>query len=159
VDLLELLWLEGLVQKAPGTPETGPGVTLTPLGQEVVQDPEALRRLREGEPVREGDAGAVVRQTLRGQPRPVVTPMLVAANLLVFAYGALLASQLQPKLLSSYLSGMGGQALLDLLHRLGSLSAADLVRGEWWRLMTTTFLHGGLLHIGLNMYTLYAAGG
>jgi rhomboid protease GluP len=159
VDLLELLWLEGLVQKAPGTPETGPGVTLTPLGQEVVQDPEALRRLREGEPVREGDAGAVVRQTLRGQPRPVVTQMLVAANLLVFAYGALLASKLQPGLLSSYLSGMGGQALLDLLRRLGSLSAKDLVAGEWWRLMTTTFLHGGVLHIGLNMYTLYAAGG
>ncbi len=30
--------------------------------------------------------------------------------------------------------------------------------GQWWRLLTATVLHGGLVHIGFNMYALYALG-
>jgi membrane associated rhomboid family serine protease len=30
--------------------------------------------------------------------------------------------------------------------------------GEWWRLVTGGFLHGGLLHIGFNGYLLYQLG-
>src|SRR5436309_4462219 len=48
---LEMLFLEKLVQKAPGSPETGPGVTLTPAGRRVLADPEALRRLIQGRAV------------------------------------------------------------------------------------------------------------
>src|SRR5262249_42970112 len=33
-----------------------------------------------------------------------------------------------------------------------------LARGQWWRLLTYCFVHGGLLHIVLNMYFLYAVG-
>ncbi len=32
------------------------------------------------------------------------------------------------------------------------------IGGEWWRLLTATVLHGGLVHIGFNMYALYALG-
>jgi rhomboid protease GluP len=31
--------------------------------------------------------------------------------------------------------------------------------GEWWRLFTPMLLHGGLLHVGFNMYALYILGG
>jgi rhomboid protease GluP len=31
-------------------------------------------------------------------------------------------------------------------------------RGEWWRLITAAFLHGGLLHIGMNFWVLYDLG-
>ncbi len=30
--------------------------------------------------------------------------------------------------------------------------------GDWWRLITAAFLHGGLLHIGLNMWVLWVIG-
>lgn len=31
-------------------------------------------------------------------------------------------------------------------------------RGEWWRLITATFLHGSILHIAFNGYALYVVG-
>ena len=32
------------------------------------------------------------------------------------------------------------------------------IGGEWWRLLTGAFLHGGWLHIAFNMYVLFALG-
>jgi rhomboid protease GluP len=32
------------------------------------------------------------------------------------------------------------------------------LHGEWWRLFTSMFLHGSLLHLGFNMLVLYQAG-
>jgi len=33
-----------------------------------------------------------------------------------------------------------------------------LDQGEWWRLITAAFLHGSLLHLGLNMFVLWIVG-
>ncbi len=33
-----------------------------------------------------------------------------------------------------------------------------VARGDWWRLITTTFLHASLLHIGVNMLSLFFIG-
>ena len=45
-----------------------------------------------------------------------------------------------------------------LLLRWGANSGALTSGGEWWRLLTSTFEHGGLLHIALNMWCLYNLG-
>ena len=35
---------------------------------------------------------------------------------------------------------------------------AVMVRGEWWRIFAAAFLHGSIVHIGMNMLALYQVG-
>lgn len=45
------------------------------------------------------------------------------------------------------------------LFRWGASSASAVVRdGDYWRLITATVLHGGLMHLALNMYALWVGG-
>jgi membrane associated rhomboid family serine protease len=39
-----------------------------------------------------------------------------------------------------------------------ALDAPDVANGGWWRLITAAFLHEGVLHIGLNMLSLFFIG-
>jgi membrane associated rhomboid family serine protease len=48
---------------------------------------------------------------------------------------------------------------LEVLHRIGALEPyAVVVQGEYWRLFTALFLHGGFLHLGFNLFALYVLG-
>lgn len=62
--------------------------------------------------------------------------------------------------LLNLLDGMSPlQPITADLFRWGASSASAVVRdGEWWRLVTATVLHGGLMHLALNMYALWVAG-
>jgi rhomboid protease GluP len=53
--------------------------------------------------------------------------------------------------------GVGYQGV-GLLTLLGAKSNAGIIDGQYWRLITPLFLHGGLLHLGLNSYFLYMVG-
>ena len=72
-----------------------------------------------------------------------ITNVLIAVNVVAYVW----------------LSSTGGlsseQALLDHGALLG---VACTHRGEWWRIVTGGFLHGGFLHIALNMFALYQVG-
>lgn len=46
----------------------------------------------------------------------------------------------------------------DLPAIWGMKDNASILSGQFWRLFTPMFLHGGLLHIGFNMYALYIFG-
>jgi membrane associated rhomboid family serine protease len=47
----------------------------------------------------------------------------------------------------------------DVLHRIGALEPSAVVaQGEYWRLFTALFLHGGFLHLGFNLFALYVIG-
>jgi len=47
----------------------------------------------------------------------------------------------------------------EVLHRIGALEPyAVVVEGEYWRLFTALFLHGGFLHLGFNLFALYVLG-
>jgi rhomboid protease GluP len=76
---------------------------------------------------------------LRARTRVVVvTPALVAIDLFVFA-----ALQLEPGPLDS-------AALLRWGASYGPLTA----NGDWWRLLTSTFVHAGVLHLAVNLTAL-----
>ncbi|HZY85248.1 MAG TPA: rhomboid family intramembrane serine protease [Gemmataceae bacterium] len=162
--LLEHLWLDRLIRNTPPVEGVGAGVVLSPEGERVLQDPEALQRLREGRPLTEGDRGGLVREALRRSATPVVTRLMVALNVLAFGYGAYLAWGRAA--LRNYLSGfsvgprglIGLPGLLDILHQTGSVTGADVLAGQWWRLLSSAFVHLGLIHLGMNMFILYRGG-
>jgi membrane associated rhomboid family serine protease len=81
--------------------------------------------------------------------RPYLTYTLIAFNVAVWAAGAALG------VLSS-----GSNALLGggPLVVLGGLSGPRVASGEWWRILTSAFLHTGLIHLALNMAALYVFG-
>ena len=73
----------------------------------------------------------------------VVTNVLIALNVLVFfVVFALSGANLN---------------VLNLL-RYGALNSILVQNGEFWRLITAGFLHGGIFHLLFNMYSLYIIG-
>ena len=40
----------------------------------------------------------------------------------------------------------------------GKFSRSIILGGQWWRLLTAGYLHGGLMHIGMNCWVLYDLG-
>jgi len=46
----------------------------------------------------------------------------------------------------------------NALIRYGAALPEGVFHGQWWRLLTAGFLHGGLMHIGFNMWALMDVG-
>ena len=57
-------------------------------------------------------------------------------------------------------AGRGGFADLDsqTLFFFGAKMRLAVEGGQWWRLITAGFLHGGIIHIGMNSWVLYDLG-
>ena len=60
-------------------------------------------------------------------------------------------------------AGSGGNFVMTefdtrTLLAFGASDAAQVIHGEWWRLLTAAFVHVTLLHIGLNMWCLWNLG-
>lgn len=169
---LDRLRLGGLIRLTDWVQGRGQGYMLTPEGERVLRMPRELARVRAGtyqpQPAAEFAAadedspwnhGEAVRAALLAPTRPVVTYVLIVLNLLWFAAGLGLAlyRRIPP---GDYLTGFSQRLdYLLLLRDLGGLLSADVTeRGQWWRLMTTCFVHGGLLHLGMNLYGLLILG-
>jgi membrane associated rhomboid family serine protease len=56
------------------------------------------------------------------------------------------------------LSLMGSDSENLVLQAAALSPASVLVDHQWWRIFTSAFLHAGLLHIGVNMFSLWALG-
>jgi membrane associated rhomboid family serine protease len=84
-------------------------------------------------------------RTLQGSADAVVTKALVAVNAVVFLYG---------------ISG-GGNVMSRASNRLAldyALHGPSVESGEWYRLVTSGFLHFGLMHVFFNMFLLWQLG-
>lgn len=78
--------------------------------------------------------------------KPLVTPVLIAVNLVAFLVTAMQAG--------SAMDLSRSQLFVD-----GSLIPAEVASGQYYRLLTAGFLHGSLMHIAANMLSLYFLGG
>ena len=107
-------------------------MTVTPVG---MRCPECARQRTQVRTI----------QTLQSQP--VLTYALIALNVLA-AVAALVTGQ-------SVGGAEGGSRLIEQ----GELTRAAIADGEFWRLLTSGFLHRGLFHLLMNMFALYLLGG
>lgn len=131
----------GLVAVVDWVRGVGQGYALTPDGRR-----EAWAATADPDEPAGAAAGA-------GRRPPVVTPVLVAANVLWFFVGLVVAVR----------GGEGGRAYLGggapaALARVGAAGGPELLAGEWWRLGACGFVHVGLAHLALNMVALVLLG-
>jgi membrane associated rhomboid family serine protease len=81
-----------------------------------------------------------VRRTLAAKPQ-IATQILIAANVAMFVYT----------------NGFDGRASNPHLQRYGAVTLF-IAHGDWWRLVTSGFIHFGVAHIFFNMFVLYIVG-
>lgn len=166
-DALDYLRIQGLIRFTDWVQGMGQGYALTEDGASILQNPLLLSKPRPApalipdERTQRGDSpwerGEAIRNTLLEPERPVVTQVLLLANLAVFAIGWWLASQRD--LSTEYFSGdRNSPEYGALLMEMGSCRRLLIDFGEWWRLFTHAFLHIGALHIAVNMYALFRIG-
>ena len=74
----------------------------------------------------------------------LVTKALIAVNVLVY--------------LVNLAQGSSINQVSGSLFANWALYAPALADGEWYRLITSTFLHAGLIHLGFNMFVLWYVG-
>ncbi len=98
---------------------------------------------------------AAVRPSLRSYPATyLLVGLNVAVYLAMFRWGPI------PLLWQQH----AWSALLtapfdtDTLVRFGGTASSLVQQGQWWRLVTGTFVHASLLHIALNMWCLWNLG-
>jgi rhomboid protease GluP len=77
--------------------------------------------------------------------RSLFTPLLIILNVLVFA-----------GMVGSGVSAFGPS--IESLLQWGANFGPLTLSGEWWRLLTCTFIHIGAMHLAVNMYVLWDAG-
>jgi membrane associated rhomboid family serine protease len=80
----------------------------------------------------------------------MITRLLIACNVLAFVWEISVSG---PAMFS-----IGGGDMSRVLQAGALNPVAVLHDGEWWRILTSAFLHGGLLHIAVNMFSLWILG-
>lgn len=132
-----------------------PGRPAIPLAAFSPQDQERLfaavrQRLQRVVPAAQASNALMEERQFQTQlkalaPHTWVTYGLIAVNLAV--WGTMVAQ--------------GADAFrpsVELLLNWGGNATSEVQRGQWWRLLAATFLHGGVVHLAMNMLGLWAIG-
>ena len=81
---------------------------------------------------------------------PFITLGLIAINILLYIVTAYLSS--------TYVNGSIFDSDTRVLILLGAKVNELITQGQYFRLISCMFLHGGIVHLAVNMYSLYAIG-
>ncbi len=83
----------------------------------------------------------------------MITRFLILLNVIGYLWEISVGG---PEMLSGF--GGSGNGMVRVLGDGALIPAAVLQDGQWWRILTGAFLHGGLIHIGVNMMSLFFLG-
>lgn len=87
-----------------------------------------------------------IKETIKSFKKPTTpTTILIAVNIAFF-------------LISVIMSGSIGDINTGVLVTLGAKENYLISHGQFYRLLTSMFLHGGIIHLAFNMYALYSLG-
>jgi len=75
-----------------------------------------------------------------------ITYSIIILNLIVYTFSSLFSQDI---------IDMDMQTLVDMGALYGPFT---VLKGEWWRLFTAMFLHAGMTHLLMNMFSLYLIG-
>jgi len=81
--------------------------------------------------------------------RPIAIWVLLALNIAIFVI---------PTVLQLVGVNINGVPINDYILNAGAKDNAGILSGQYYRLITSMFLHLGVIHIGVNAYSLYAIG-
>lgn len=81
----------------------------------------------------------------------MITRFLILLNLAGFAWEVSVAGP-------GMFSAMGSDAVARVYQQAAVAPYPVLVEHQWWRILTSGFLHAGLVHIAVNMISLYSLG-
>ena len=119
-----------------GRPICAECMTPAPVGQRCPEHsgkPQGARRITSG-----------ARRGVFEGTGSLMTKALIGVNLFVYLITAFQGAGL---------NNPGGSLFIKWV-----LFGPAVANGDWWRLMTSAFLHANLIHIGFNMYFLWFAG-
>jgi rhomboid protease GluP len=172
---LDQLRLGGFIHLTDWVQGRGQGYKLTEDGSAVLKNPRDLARLRAGtlykaperqtasldlreRPNTAWQQGEMCRAALLDRSPGVVTGALIFLNVAVFLAGMALAVQSNLPL-TAFLMPSADPRYGAILRETGAAFGPDvLLYHQWWRLLTCCFVHAGVMHLGLNLFSLYAIG-
>lgn len=159
------LRMSELVELTEWQPNVGQGYRITEFGKVVVQDPVFLAQLRTNQPPQRPqpvstefapaeptplERGDIAREAIYSERPAMMVSAIMLINIVCFIVALGIAVADGVPFLKFLAAGD-----IDALTRMGALGLPELAQGQWYRLLACCFLHFGLLHITLNMTSLY----
>lgn len=145
----EPLWAlrqAGLIQVADWKAGFGQGFSLTRAGERAVELPEPMSFAADRNSSEETEPIAIRSR------RVLVAPLLLAINLVWYLAGGYFA--IRAGVAVEYLKGESIPEVMRICERIGAVTGLALLDDEFWRLLTSCFVHIGLFHLLGNMLTL-----
>lgn len=140
---LNRLRVAGLVRMTDWEAGKGQGYYLTIEGQRALRDPKKLR-----EPEVESSPRPSRKSWFADSEDSTITRLLIAAQIGMFGVGLIQSLELGLPV-GQYLDG---RAAAGTVSTYLAVSGRAILGGAWWTLLSYALVHGGLLHLGFNLF-------
>lgn len=115
---------------------------------------QALERLKSAKPIEVGETANEIIARVEAEPPPAVIERARPRG--PIATRILMATLIAPAVAIAVL--LGSSSDIGVLIRAGGLTHSLVADGEWWRLISCIFIHGGALHLFNNLVGLWLLG-